>query len=603
MTLLNKIREWINIRLYPSKRGVLYFLRRASFVIALVTLCALVINYGYKLSAQEKTLVFKIVQFSLIFYLTKYIIKIIYDFHPIQFIKETKIEALLMLLILINLISLYFFDFNVPKETGNLLNIDNVDAFFNAGIQIYFLVVFLIEFGKASSILDTIKINPSLLFIYSFLILFTIGTALLLMPEMNVTGKSPEFLDALFTSISASCVTGLTVVDTGSFWSFKGQLVILILIQLGGLNIISFATLLVLFTRNNIGLRQQSIMQNNLLADSLSSSSGLLKRIFTYTFTIELIGSVVLFSTFYYQESKSFIRGYFDALFHSISAFNNAGFSTHENGLMAEGVSTAYWYHIIIGILIIIGSLGFSNIYDILSIKKRRLDENKPWLSLKIDTRISLYASAILILSGMVVFFLVERNGILADDSLFVGLVKSFFQSVTARTAGFNTVDIGLLAAPTLILLIFLMFIGASPGSTGGGIKTNTFVLIFIGTYTIIKGRANIEIFKRTIPYDLVMKAYSIMLFAITTISIGIFLLSVFEPEFSLLQLSFEQVSAFATVGLSTGITAELSVPGKIIIMVTMFVGRIGPLTLAYSLLRESKSKSYKYPETRIMVG
>jgi Trk-type K+ transport system membrane component len=147
------------------------------------------------------------------------------------------------------------------------------------------------------------------------------------------------------------------------------------------------------------------------------------------------------------------------------------------------------------------------------------------------------------------------------------------------------------------------MFIGASPGSTGGGIKTNTFVLIFIGTYTIIKGRANIEIFKRTIPYDLVMKAYSIMLFAITTISIGIFLLSVFEPEFSLLQLSFEQVSAFATVGLSTGITAELSVPGKIIIMVTMFVGRIGPLTLAYSLLRESKSKSYKYPETRIMVG
>ncbi|MCX8149173.1 TrkH family potassium uptake protein [Thermaurantimonas aggregans] len=603
MMILNQIREWINIRLYPSKRRVLLFLRYSSFFVALVTLCALVINYGYELSGEDRRMVYQIVRFSLVFYLLKYIVKIIYDFHPIEFIKSTLTEAFLMLFILVNLLTIHFFNFNVLTFLGNLFDIGDINHFFEVGIQVYFLIVFLIEVGKATSVLEKVNVSPSTLFIFSFIILISIGTALLMMPEMNTVGKSPRFIDALFTSISASCVTGLTVVDTGEFWSVKGQFVIMVLIQFGGLSIISFATLLVLFTRNNIGIRQQSIMQNNLLADSLSSSSGLLKRIFYYTFLFEMVGATLLYLSYYGRTDGSVGNNIFNALFHSISAFNNAGFSTHIGGFTSEEVANIYVLHILIAFLIIFGSLGFSNIFDLFSIRRRRKEQKKPWLGLKIDTKISLYASSILILLGSVLFYFLEEKNVLSDKDFYARITTSFFQSVTTRTAGFNTVDIGSLQMSTLIIFIFLMFIGASPGSTGGGIKTNTFVLIFLGTYTIIRGRARFELFKRTIPHDLVLKAYSIMLFAISIISLGIFLLSLFEPQFSLIQISFEQVSAFATVGLSTGITPYLSTAGKIIIMFTMFIGRVGPLTLAYSLLRQTRANAYKYPEARMMVG
>lgn len=508
-----------------------------------------------------------------------------------------------MLIIFVNLLTIHFFDFNVLTFLGNLFDIGDINHFFEVGIQVYFLIVFLIEVGKATSILEKINVSPSTLFIFSFIILITVGTALLMMPEMNTAGVSPRFIDALFTSISASCVTGLTVVDTGNFWSVKGQFVIMVLIQFGGLSIISFATLLVLFTRNNIGIRQQSIMQNNLLADSLSSSSGLLKRIFYYTFFFEIIGATLLYLSYYGKVDSSVGNNIFNALFHSISAFNNAGFSTHIGGFTSDEVDDVYLLHILIAFLIIFGSLGFSNIFDLFSIRRRRREQRKPWLGLKIDTKISLYASSILILVGAVLFYLLEEKNVLSGKDLFAKITTSFFQSVTTRTAGFNTVDVGSLQMSTMIIFIFLMFIGASPGSTGGGIKTNTFVLIFLGTYTIIRGRARFELFKRTIPHDLVLKAYSIMLFAISIISLGIFLLSLFEPQFSLIQISFEQVSAFATVGLSTGITPHLSTAGKIIIMFTMFIGRVGPLTLAYSLLRQTRANAYKYPEARMMVG
>lgn len=601
--ILNRIREWINIRIYPSKRRVLLFFRYASFVVAIVTFCLLVASYGYNLADSYQRLVSAVVKFSLIFYLIKYVVKVFYDFHPIQFIKETKTEALVMLIIFINLVTIHFFDFNVLTLIGNFTNIGDINNLFEIGIQVYFLLIFLIEISKASAILEMSKVSPSSLFIFSFLFLITVGTILLMMPKMNNTGQAPRLIDALFTSISASCVTGLTVVDTGSFWSVRGQSVILILIQLGGLNIISFATLVVLFTRNNIGLRHLSVMQSNLLAESLSSSSGLLKRIFFYTLVIEVAGASLLYLTSYKNSAYSVGSKLFNALFHSISAFNNAGFSIHVNGFMSDEVSNNYIQHILIAILIILGSLGFSNIFDLLSIRSRRKKLNKPWLSLKIDTKISFYASFILILIGGVLFYVFEYRNVLSEKDLLSKIVTSFFQSVTTRTAGFNTVDIGLLTAPTLVVFIFLMFIGASPGSTGGGIKTNTFVLIFLGTYTIIRGQARFELFRRTIPIGLVVKAFAIMLFGISIVSLGIFLLTVIEPQFSLLQISFEQVSAFATAGLSTGITPYLSNPGKIVIMITMFLGRVGPLTLAYALLKRSRVNSYKYPEESVMVG
>lgn len=603
MTLFNQVREWINIRLYPSKKRVLSSLRYFSFAVALFTFCCLVVNYGYDLSDSYQSMVYRIVKISLVFYLVKYVIKLIYDFHPIQFIRETKVEALIMLIILINLITISFFDFNVLTFFGNKFHIGDINYFFEVGIQVYFLIIFFVEFSKASSILENAKISPGSLFIFSFILLITVGTILLMMPRMNTTGEYPRFIDALFTSVSASCVTGLTVVDTGAYWSARGQFVIMALMQFGGLSIISFATLIVIFTRNNIGIRQLSITQSNILADSLSSSSGLLKRIFYYTFFIEIVGASILYFTYYSEKGKSLKINLFNSLFHSISAFNNAGFSTHVNGFYSDEVSEHYLQHLMVAGLIILGSLGFSNMYDLLSINSRRKKQNKPWLSLKIDTKISLYSSLILILAGGLLFFFLEHDNVLSKKELLPKIVTSFFQSVTTRTAGFNTVDIGALMPPTLVIFIFLMFIGASSGSTGGGIKTNTFVLILLGTYTIIRGRPRFELFHRTIPNELVLKAFSIMLFAISIISAGVFFLAIVEPQFSLMQISFEQVSAFATVGLSTGITPQLSNPGKIIILATMFLGRVGPLTIAYALLHQSRPRSYKYPEARVMVG
>lgn len=579
------------------------FLRYSSFAVAFCTFCCLVIYYGYDLSDFYKNLVYRVVKISLVFYLLKYIIKVIYDFHPIHFIRETKAEALMMLVILINLITITFFDFNVLTFFGDLFRIGDINFVFEVGIQVYFLIIFIVEFSKASSLLDKTKISPGSLFIFSFILLISIGTILLMMPKMNTTNTHPRFVDALFTSISASCVTGLTVVDTGAYWSVRGQIVIMILMQVGGLSIISFATLIVLLTRNNIGIRQLSITQSNLLADSLSSSSGLLKRIFYYTFIIEAAGALVLYFTFYAHGEKSLGIKLFYSLFHSISAFNNAGFSTHVNGFLSDEIAGHYAQHLVVAVLIILGSLGFSNMYDILSIRGRRRKQNKPWLSLKIDTKISLYSSLILIFIGALCFFWLEYANVLSQKDLLPKIITAFFQSVTTRTAGFNTVDTGALLTPTLVVFIFLMFIGASSGSTGGGIKTNTFVLILLGTYTIIRGKARFEMFHRTIPNELILKAFTIMLFAVSIISIGIFFLTIIEPHLSLMQISFEQVSAFATVGLSTGITHLLSDGGKTIILLTMFIGRVGPLTIAYALLRQSRANAYKYPEARVMVG
>jgi Trk-type K+ transport system membrane component len=298
-----------------------------------------------------------------------------------------------------------------------------------------------------------------------------------------------------------------------------------------------------------------------------------------------------------------FGQQFFYSIFHSISAFNNAGFSLFSDGLHEHIVRNSHSMHMVLAGLIFFGAVGFPVIEDLFNIERIKKKLKTPWYGLKLSTKISLYTSLILVAVGMLFFYFLEQQNTLNGLTLEGQLITSFFQSITTRTAGFNTVDFSMVGTPMLIIIIFLMFVGASPGSTGGGIKTSTFTLIVFSALNTIRGRKKIEIDKKTISPELLHKAFSIFLFASTAIFIAIFILSISDGEKGLMPIAFEAVSAFSTVGLSTGITADLSFVGKVVIMICMFIGRIGTLTLAFALSSKMKSHNYEYPKAHLTVG
>ena len=603
MTRLNRFREKVNLKLYDSKLNVLKWLKIMSFFIALIITSLLVYYHGYPLSAHEKEYIQGAVYFSFIFYIIKYIVKFIYSFQPLQFLRDTKVEGLIILFLFLNISSIFIFNFNIYTFLANKYNIVFLEDFFNLLIQAYILVIIALEMGKAFPLINQLKISPPLIFIIVLFLLILVGTILLLMPNMSNIEGSSSFLSALFTAVSASTITGLAVVDTATYWTIKGQIVILFLIQLGALNVVSFASLLLLFSRSSMGIRQQSMMQSNLNTESLASSRGLISKIIFYTLFIEGLGFILISSTLYSQKDFNLEHSYFHALFHSISAFNNAGFSTIQNGLAHEALADNYLFFLIVSIIIIFGSLGFSNIQDIFSIASIKERMNKPWIHLKINTRVAIFTNSILIILGIIVFYVFERNTSFYSFDELGKWVHALFQSVTTRSAGFNSIDFGDLHTSVLIVVILFMFIGGSSGSTAGGIKTNTFTLIMVSIYNTIRGREVLHIYNRTISHSLVLKAISILMFYLSSISLSIFLVCITDNQYSLLQVSFEVVSAYCTTGLSMGITGDLSQSGKIILMVGMFIGRIGPLTMAYALLKPAKSKNYSYPKAVLAIG
>lgn len=601
---LQEFRESINLKIYNSKETVLKSFRVMSVIVAFLAVASMVYFHGFNVDKATEQALLLVLKWSFAFYILKYLVRLLFSFSPIKDIKESIFEVALMFIILVNFFVKFFFGLELIHELGILLNLDNLRGFFIFVIQIYFVIILLNEVGRAGNLITTLNLSPSGLLISSFVLLIAIGTGFLMLPNATSSGISMPFFDALFTSISASCVTGLIVVDTATYFSMKGQLIIMMLIQLGGLNIISFAAIFAIFARKGIGLRHQHILKENLNAESLGSSSMLFKQIFVFSLIIEAIGAVLIYFTWGNGiPFDNFGDKLFHSVFHSISAFNNAGFSIFTDSLFESGVSDNYSVHLVIAVLIVMGGLGFSVLRDLFSLRKNRERINQPWKSLRIDTKLALYSAGILIISGFIVFWLFERNNTLADKGIFGQIVSSLFQSITARTAGFHTVDISTVTVPVLIFLIFLMFIGASPGSTGGGIKTNTFALIILGAFSTARGKDRIEIYRSTIPFDLLNKAILIFLFSIAFISMGIFGLAITEPDKDLLAISFEEVSAYCTVGLSTGITTELSFNGRIIIMLSMFLGRIGPLAMAFAIGKKKRTSEYKYPKANIIVG
>ena len=595
---LNALRERINIKLYDSRELVLPMLSRGSVLVALTTLIALVFYHGFELEAHQNKVVGYVVRGSIGYYLVKYLLELLYNFHPIQFLKDRKWEGILMLFLIVDILIINLAGFELLNEAGLFLKIPGLQESFLIVLQCYVLVIVGLEFGRIGELLPQSKLSPPTLLVLSFLVLIALGTCLLMLPEMTVHGRDGlDLFTALFTSISASCVTGLSLIDISTILSGKGQFIVMLLMQLGGLNIISFAALFAIL-RGGFGMRQQNFMSEN-LGEDLRRSRSLISAIFRLTLIIEGTGALLL-GILWRNDFDTLGTTIFYSLFHSISAFNNAGFSLFSDSLASQSVQWDFSIHWVIALMIVLGGIGFGTITDILRQSWTKQSLLRSWRGLRIGTKLGLVVSATLIFAGGIIFFFLDPG----SQNIGAHISDSFFQSITARTAGFNTVSIGALATPAILFLIFLMFIGGGSGSTAGGIKTSTFALVFMSAAATIQGKKNINLYKTQIPWELMNRAFAIFLFSVVSILLGVFALTILEPSMSLLELAFEEVSAFCTVGLSTGITADLGTGSKVILMLSMLVGRVGTLTLAFALSGQRQEvNSFKYPKANIHVG
>ncbi len=598
---INQIREWVNLRIYDSKPGVLLWLRRISIPLSFTSVAALMAYHGFQLNDAQELLVELLLKGTIAFYLIKYLIQLFFSFSPWEDIKERRWEALFMVSMALYILAVNLFDEHIIESFGQTLGLDNLEALFMIFVQGYFLLFVALEIGKASRFLPQVGMNPAGMLVISFVSLAVVGAGLLAMPEMSITEGSIPLMDALFTSVSAVSVTGLNVMDITSILSFKGQFVLMVLIQLGGLNFLTFASMLALLANPSMGRRIGSLMQSS----GGSGSGGILvKQIIRFSLFFEAITMVLLYFSWGDYPFEHWGDKVFFSAFHAVSAFTNAGFSLMPEGLANPLLTNNTAFVVIIGLSVIFGALGFTTIHDLFSSQATRNRRKNPWTHLTINTKIALYATIILIPIGALLFALLESNGVLVGMSWAERSLTALFQSVTLRSAGFNTVDIGALTTPTLIIAIIFMFIGGSSGSTAGGIKTSTFTLVFLNAMATIRGQKRVEFSRTTIPTELLNMASSIFLFSASSIFLGVLLLSITDGHLSLEQLAFEEVSAFCTLGWSTGITEELSEMGRIILISSMFIGRIGTVTLAFALTRGKKaSAKYSYPKASVQVG
>lgn len=601
---LRNIRESINIKLYDSKQKSDVFLERWSIFMVVAGFFSYLEYHGFPENEFLQTFLVYSFESLIALQVLKYFVGYLYTFQPKDYLANSKFEITLIIVLFIHLI-LLLFGFNAIVWIGVTFNFQgDLIHLKHYVLQLYFLSFLFIEISRVSTKIPSVKLSPPKLLLLSFFVLILIGAILLMLPKMTTMDGSMPFFDALFTSISASCVTGLIVVDTATYFTIRGQFVIMLLIQLGGLNIISFATLFALMAKRSVGIKHQSIIQDNFNIGSIHESKTLIKKVFQFSFFIEIVGATIIFFSWGDNvEFQNLRNKIFNSLFHAVSAFNNGGFSTFSDGLFEASIKHQNILQLTIAFLIILGATGFTVLHEIFSLREMKELWNKPWKKLSVNSKISLNTSIILIVLGTIAYLALEQSHTLDGMNLVDQLTTAFFQSVTTRTAGFNTVDIGAISVPMVIFMLMLMYIGASPASTGGGIKTNTFTVLFMSAYSTMRGKKTIDIDMKTIGFDSVNKALLIFLFSVSVIFISVFVLAITDSDKSILNLAFEEVSAFATVGLTRGITSDLSTGGRIVIMISMFVGRVGLLTLGYALSKRTISAKYKYPKAKIIIG
>ncbi len=428
-----------------------------------------------------------------------------------------------------------------------------------------------------------------------FLCIIVLGGLILSLPISSAKGESTNLIDSIFTATSAVCVTGLVTVDTGTHWSMFGQTIIMILIEIGGLGFVTFATMGSIALGRKITLRNRLIIQDAMNTFNIQGVVKMMQFIVLFTFSVQIIGAIIFSTQFIPQFGLG--KGIYYSIFHSISAFCNAGFDVFGGYASLTGYTSNFIVIMNASLLIIIGGLGFTVWLDL-----RQYKINK---RISTHTKLVLSVTAILIVGSFILMFIFEYNNIktMANMSFGDKLLNSFFAAVTPRTAGFNSISVADMTIGSLFLTIILMFIGGSPGSTAGGLKTSTIGIIIVTVISVIKGREDAEVFKKRIPKEQVYKAFTLILLAATLVVSVTMILSYTEVGASFIEILFETVSALGTAGLSMGITGDLSNIGKVLIMIMMYLGRVGALTVILSLMKKKSNVGIKYPEGRILIG
>ncbi|MDM1296504.1 ATPase [Sphingobacterium sp. N143] len=452
--------------------------------------------------------------------------------------------------------------------------------------------------------------NPAQLFIFSFLLLIIAGTVLLKLPI--ALNQPISWLDALFTATSAVCVTGLVVVDTASHFTLWGQVFILLLIQAGGIGILSFAGLFTYFLKGGSSYENQLAIRDFSNTERLGEVFVLLKRTIAITFGIELVGAAAIYWSITGLPGTTVAERIFIALFHAVSSFCNAGFSTLPKGLMDQQVYYNYGFQLAVACIYIFGGLGFPIVINVIKYIKHLADrllrkwttkENyyRPWV-MTINSKINLITTACITVFATILLFVNEFDHVFADHQGVGKLVLAFATATTPRTAGFNSIDFAQLHFSSILFVMLLMWIGASPNSTGGGIKTSTFALAVLNVISLAKGKDRTEIFRREIAGISIQRAFATMFLSLIIIGIAIFAISFFERDRPLLDIAFECFSAYSTVGLSLGVTADLVGASKVVLILLMFIGRVTMLSVLIAFIKKVRYTHYRYAEEELTI-
>lgn len=571
------------------------------FILSFIGLFVLISDFGFNQSDYIQKLInsyyFIVLSLGIVATLLRYITQL----KSIQ----TKVIVFdgLSLILIVYIISIHFFSQEALHQLTFLYN-DN-------WLKFAILLTFIREFAEQKINYKRTALNPAQLFIASFISVILLGSLLLLLPNATYTGIS--FIDALFTSTSAVCVTGLIVVDTGSYFTMFGQTIIVILIQLGGIGILTFASYFSYFFKGGTNYENQLVLSDLTNSQKLGDVFSTLKSILVITFSIEFVGGLFIYSSLNNNLLPSFFERLFFSVFHSISAFCNAGFSTLPNNIFESGYQFNYPLQMYLVFLFVFGGLGFpivSNITKYLKYKvvnkflyfSKNKKQYKPWV-LSLNSRITLITTFLLIIIGTALFYISEYSNVLAPHHGIGKFITALFGATTPRTAGFNTVDMASLNFSTIIIIIFLMWVGASPASTGGGIKTSTLAIATLNLLSLAKGKTRIEVYRREISDISVRRAFAVISLSLIVIGFGIISISIFDKDKDLLSIAFECFSAFSTVGLSIGITAHLTAASKFILIIIMFIGRVSMLSILIAVFKKVKHKNYRYPTEELTIN
>jgi trk system potassium uptake protein len=584
-----------------KKQLNLRFFYRLAFYLSLIGIGVLIYDFGYTQSEASQSSVNIYYFFVLIIGMLATGIRYINKEKDLAF--NVIIFDIVSSLIIVSVLVLHFS--GIDESTTHTYLYDDI------WVKLAILLTFIREFAALDINYKRTFLNPAQLFIISFILIILGGTFLLMLPNATVNGIS--FIDALFTSTSAVCVTGLAVVDTATYYTHFGHYIIMFLIQIGGLGILTFTSFFSYFFKGESSFENHLVLQDMTSSNKIGEVFKLLKSVLLITFTIEFIGAMLIYSSINPQLIPNiYDRGFFSA-FHSVSAFCNAGFSTLTNNLYESGYQYNYFLHLNIITLLVLGGLGFQIVSNTLYYTKykflkaispltKQKIKYRPWI-MNLNSRIIVITTFVLIVIGTVLLYITEYNNSLANHEGIGKWITALFAATTPRTAGFNTVNMATLTDATLMITILLMWIGASPGSTGGGIKTSTFAIAVLNFISLAKGKTRIELFRRQISENTVQRAFAVIFLSLFVIGFGILAILIFDGDKGLMNIAFESFSAYSTVGLSVGITGALTSASKYVLILLMFIGRVSMLSILIALFRKEKYKNYRYPSEDVLIN